>query len=199
MTGLVLACGALARELKAVLGQATGGAAVELRCLPADLHNRPERIAPRVEVMLAGLYGRYDPIFVAYADCGSGGELDRVLARYPGVERLPGAHCYAVMAGEPVIEELLAQEPGTFLLTDFMVRHFERLVIRGLGIDRHPELLPMYFGNYRRVVYLAQQCDPALEQAARAAAARLGLEFETRFTGYGGLQRVALASLGRAA
>ena len=151
---------------------------------------RPERIAPAVDAALAEVQGRYDPVFVAYADCGSGGELDRVLARYPGVQRLPGAHCYDVFAGAARIGQWLEEAPGTFLLTDFLVRHFDRLVIRGLGLDRHPELLPMYFGHYARVLYLAQVDDPELQARARAAASRLGLAFDCRWTGYGGLDAV---------
>ena len=123
---------------------------------------------------------------MAYADCGTGGLLDAVL-REEGVERLPGAHCYQVFAGHATFDELMAEEPATFFLTDFLARHFDRLVVRGLGLDRYPELLPVYFGAYRRVVYLAQTDDPALLHAARAAAARLDLAFELRHTGYGEL------------
>jgi hypothetical protein len=133
-------------------------------------------------------------IFVAYGDCGTGGRLDAVLAE-EGVERLAGAHCYEFLAGHQAFEALSAAEPGTFYLTDFLVRHFDRLVIRGLGLDRHPELLPMYFGNYTRLVYLAQLGGAQRVAAARAAAQRLGLGFEHRNTGYGdlapSLQRVS--------
>ena len=130
--------------------------------------------------------GQHARIFVAYADCGTGGLLDRVIDD-EGVERLPGAHCYEVFAGRTDFARLAEEEPGTFWLTDFLARNFERLVIRGLGIDQHPELKAMYFGNYRRVVYLSQIDDPAVLLLARRAATRLGLVFEHRHTGYGEL------------
>ena len=130
--------------------------------------------------------GHYARIFVAYADCGTGGELDRVLAA-EGVERLPGAHCYEFYATSDAFAALAAAEVGTFYLTDFLVRHFERLVWRGLGLDRHPQLVATYFGNYRRIVYLAQVDDPALTADAARIATRLGLGFERRETGFGDL------------
>ena len=124
---------------------------------------------------------------MAYADCGTGGLLDKVLQEEK-VERLPGAHCYEFFAGSAEFAQMADAEPGTFFLTDFLATHFERLIMHGLGIDRHPELLPIYFGNYRRLVYLAQLESPEKRQAAEAAAQRLGLEFEYRFTAYGGLE-----------
>ena len=123
---------------------------------------------------------------MVYGDCGTGGVLDRVLAE-EGVERIEGPHCYAFYRG---VDAFLAEadaEPGCFYLTDFLARHFERLVIEGLGLDRHPELLPLYFGNYTKLVYLAQTADPERAQQAKAAALRLGLAYEKRVTGYGGL------------
>ncbi|MBI2776484.1 MAG: DUF1638 domain-containing protein [Chloroflexi bacterium] len=155
--------------------------------IPATLHNRPEQIpaAVRARIRRARAAGR-DRIFVAYADCGTGGLLDRVLEE-EGVARLEGAHCYEVYAGRAAFAQLAEAEMGTFYLTDFLARNFDRLVVRGLGLDRHPELLPMYFGNYTRVLYLAQTDDPALTVAARRGARRLGLRFERRFTGYGEL------------
>ncbi|HET9680998.1 MAG TPA: DUF1638 domain-containing protein [Candidatus Limnocylindrales bacterium] len=185
---LVIGCGALAVELVALTRRA-GLPEVELTCLPAALHNRPERIpaAVRARIRRARADG-YDRLFVAYADCGTGGLLDRVLED-EGVARLEGAHCYEVYAGRAAFEALADEEPGTFYLTDFLVRNFERLVWRGLGLDRHPELLPLYFGNYRRLVYLAQIEDPDLDARAEAAAARLGLVFARRFTGLGALER----------
>jgi len=180
---LVIGCGALARELLAITASLPG---VEVSCLPADLHNRPGGIPAAVRERIHGARGRYDRIFVAYADCGTGGLLDRVLSE-EAVERLPGAHCYEVYAGSAAFAHLADEEPGTFYLTDFLVRNFERLVIRGLGLDRHPELLADYFGNYRRVVYLAQTDAPELLAAARHAVARLGLAFEHRPTGFGDL------------
>ncbi|NMG44153.1 DUF1638 domain-containing protein [Aromatoleum toluvorans] len=182
---LIIACGALARELKAVIA-ANGWQHVQLQCLPADLHNRPERIPEAVREKIRAGRARFTRILVGYADCGTGGLLDRVLEE-EGVERLPGAHCYEFYAGTQAFTALADAEPGSFYLTDFLVRHFERLVIRELGIERHPELASMYFGNYRRLVYLAQAEDAQLHEQARQAAARLGLEFHYQFTGYGGL------------
>lgn len=182
---LVLACGAIAREVLAVL-RSNGWQHVEVRCLPAKLHSTPQKIAGAVDAKLRELAGRYESVFVAYADCGTAGELDRVLERH-GVERLPGAHCYGFLAGNDAWEALQEQEPATFYLTDFLARHFEALVVRGLKLDSHPELLPLVFGNYRRLVYLAQTDDAALLERARAAADFLGLAFERRRTGYGEL------------
>jgi hypothetical protein len=178
---LVIACGAIARELVAVL-KAGRFDHIAIKCLPAELHNTPEKIPDSVRNLIEAEKHRHASIFVAYADCGTGGQLDRVLADY-GVERLPGAHCYEFFAGSAQFAQLHEEELGTFYLTDFLVRHFERLVLEGLGIDRHPELLPMYFGNYKRVVYLAQQHSSELETNARAHARRLGLDFEMRKPG----------------
>jgi hypothetical protein len=182
---LVLACGALAREVLAVV-RLNGWQNVTVRCLPAQLHSRPQLIAPAVDAKLKELAGSYERVFVAYADCGTGGELDKVLDLH-GVERLPGAHCYGFLTGNDAWQELHDAEPATFYLTDFLARHFDALVIRGLGLDRHPELLPDYFGNYRRLLYLAQTDDDDLRARARAAAERLGLAYEERRTGYGDL------------
>ena len=182
---LILACGALSHEIVALI-RANGWEGFAVQCLPADLHNRPGEIPEAVRAKIREARSRYDNVFVAYADCGTGGRLDAVLAE-EGVERLPGAHCYEFYAGAAAFRAMAEEEPGTFYLTDFLVRHFDRLIIRGMGIDRHPELLSMLFGNYRRVVYLAQREDPALEEKARAAAERLGLEYEYRYTGYGDL------------
>ena len=181
---LVIGCGALARELVAVTGSLPG---VDVACLSPDLHNRPERIPDQVRdrIREARADG-YEQIFVAYADCGTGGLLDPVLAE-EGVERLAGAHCYEFFAGRATFAAMADDEPATFWLTDFLARNFERLVIRGLGIDRHPELEPMYFANYRRLVYLSQTEDPELLALARAAAGRLGLAFEHRHVGMGEL------------
>ncbi|XKH59058.1 DUF1638 domain-containing protein [Halomonas sediminis] len=182
---LIIACGALGKEIKALI-DANGWRDVRLECLPADLHNRPERIPAAVSDKLAKA-SHEGRILIAYGDCGTGGELDRVLATY-GAERLPGAHCYDVYAGETVMAALSEQEPGTFYLTDFLVRHFNRLVIQELGIERHPELTSLYFGQYRRLVYLSQRRDLALEAQAQRAACRLGLDYEYRHTGYGSLE-----------
>ena len=182
---LLIACGALARETLAAL-EASGLRHVDVTCLSALLHNRPERIPAAVREKIREHRGAYDRILVLYADCGTGGELDRVLAE-EGVERIAGPHCYAFYAGQRVFETLAEAEPGTFYLTDFLTRQFDTLVIEGLGLDRHPELMPAYFGNYRRLVYLAQTEDAELEAGARAAAERLGLAYERRYTGLGEL------------
>jgi hypothetical protein len=183
---LVIGCGALAPELVSLTRRA-GLPEMDLTCLPASLHNRPDRIPEtvRARIRRARTDG-YDRIFVAYADCGTGGLLDLVLEA-EGVDRLAGAHCYEVFAGRAAFVALSEDEPGTFYLTDFLARNFDRLVIRGLGLDRHPELLPVYFGNYRRLVYLAQTDDPGLTAIARRGARRLGLGYERRFTGLGDL------------
>jgi hypothetical protein len=182
---LVLACGAIAREALAVIAM-NGWEHVTVRCLPAKLHATPERIPAAVDAKLTALAGRYERVFVAYADCGTGGALDPVLERH-GVERLPGAHCYGFLAGNATWDAIHEEDPATFYLTDFLARHFEALVVRGLKLDVHPELEPLMFGNYRRLVYLAQTDDPELLSRARAAADRLGLAFEHRRTGYGEL------------
>ena len=193
---LVIGCGALARELVAVIDQA-GLTNVDLTCLPATLHNRPGGIPAAVRAKIRAARPRYGRIFIAYADCGTGGLLDTMLAD-EGIERLPGAHCYEVYAGSAAFAAMSAEEPGTFYLTDFLARNFDRLVIRGLGLDRHPELLSTYFGNYRRLVYLAQAEDPMLVRAARRAARRLGLTFEVRHTGYGDLATSIVTAAGAA-
>jgi Protein of unknown function (DUF1638) len=180
---LVVGCGALAREL---VDLTRGLPNVDITCLPATLHNRPGGIPAAVRDRIRNRRAGYDRVFVAYADCGTGGLLDRVIED-EGVERLPGAHCYEFYAGRPDFARLTDEEPATFFLTDFLARNFERLVWRGLGLDRHPELLPDYFRNYRRLVYLSQRDDPELVATARRAAARLGLAFQHRVTGYGEL------------
>lgn len=182
---LVLACGAIAREVLAVI-RLNGWQNVTVRCLPAKLHSRPERIAPAVDAKLTELGDSYERVFVAYADCGTGGDLDSVLERH-GVERLPGDHCYGFLTGNAAWSEIHDADPATFYLTDFLARHFDAIVVRGLGLDRHPELLGQYFGNYRRLLYLAQTDDADLRARAQRAAERLGLEYEERRTGYGDL------------
>lgn len=183
--GLV-ACGALARELRALTEQ-RGLAHVELRFLPAGLHNTPERIPAAVDAALTELGKRCGRLFVGYADCGTAGALDKVLERH-GAGRLPGAHCYAFYAGLERFDALQATEPGTFYLTDYLARQFDTLVFAPLGLDRHPELREAYFGNYRRLVHLAQVPSTELDAKARDAASRLGLEYERIETGYGALE-----------
>ena len=183
---LILACGAIAREVLAVI-RLNGWTHVDLRCLPAKLHNTPKQIAAAVDAKLTELAGRYDRVFVAYADCGTAGALDVVLNKHD-VERLPGAHCYGFLAGNDAWDAMQEDEPATFYLTDFLARHFESLVVRGLKLDVHPELVPMMFGNYKRLVYLAQTDNAALRERAEKAATFLGLAFIERRTGYGELQ-----------
>lgn len=185
---LVLACGALAREL-VELQRRNGWTQVRFQCLPAELHNTPKLIPARVREALLRYREEYEKIFVAYADCGTGGALDEVLREFR-VERLPGAHCYEVFAGAAAFAQLTREEPGTFYLTDFLARHFRRLVIEGLGLDRNPELRDEYFRNYRRLVFLDQGGDAALAGQARAHARFLGLEFEHRFTGLAPVEKV---------
>jgi hypothetical protein len=165
--------------------------------LPPILHNRPERIASAVERELDRLTGRYDRLAVAYADCGTYGALDEVLARH-GVERLRGDHCYDVFARDEVTEALAA-EPGTYFLTDFLARTFDRSVVRPLGLDRHPDLRDAYFKNYARVVWLAQRPTPALQNAAERAAATLDLPLEIRHVGESDLERQLEALVGSTA
>ena len=191
---LIIACGALANEITA-LKRANQWTDVEVQCLPPELHNRPEKIVPAIREQLRDQRAQFESVFVAYADCGTGGLLD-VLLREEGLERLPGAHCYEFFAGSAVFNQLQDAEPGTFYLTDFLLRHYDRLVTRGLGLDRHPELAQEYFRNYRKLVYLAQNPAADAEQQARDIAGRMGLEFEYRLTGYGELG-TALTALAR--
>ena len=181
---LVIACGALAREILSLREGPLG--AFDVTCLPASLHNRPQRIPEALRAKIRANRAAYDEILCLYGDCGTGGELDRVLAE-EGVKRIDGPHCYAFYAGLEAFDAMAEEELGTFYLTDFLARHFETLVIAGLGLDRFPHLMGDYFGHYRRLVYLAQTDDPALTLQAEAAAKRLGLAFERRFTGLGGL------------
>jgi hypothetical protein len=182
---LVLACGALAREVLAIV-RANGWEHVDVRHLPAALHATPRRIPPALEEALREAVGRYERVFVAYADCGTVGAIDDVCERY-GATRLEGAHCFAVYAGIPEWDALQEEEPGTFYLTDFFVRNFESFVGRPLGLDRHPELICDILRNYRRVVYLAQDDDAELRERAKECADSLGLAFESRQTGFGRL------------
>jgi hypothetical protein len=192
---LVIACGAISREIVA-LKRLNGWSQMDVQCLPPELHNRPERIPDAVRAAIASARERHSRIFVAYADCGTGGRLDAVL-RQEGIERLPGAHCYEFFATARVFAELAEAEPGTFYLTDFLVRHFGRLVVDGLGLARHPELAAEYFRHYRRVAYLAQRRDARMSAAARAIAGRLELEYLEVLTGYGDLA-TSLAAVVRA-
>jgi hypothetical protein len=185
---LIIACGALAREMLAV--RAANGwddDRLAVTCLPAIWHNRPDKIPDGVRSKIR--WGRnkgYERIFVLYGDCGTGGLLDEVL-REEKVERIDGPHCYDFFAGRVEFDQMMEEELGTFFLTDYIARHFDRIIWQGMALDRHPELRDAYFGHYRRVVYLAQIDDPVLTAKAEEAAKRLGLSFERRFTGYGEL------------
>jgi hypothetical protein len=183
---LIIACGALAKELVTLI-RLNRWTRLAVTCLPASLHNRPERITEAVRAKIRANRGRYRRLLCLYGDCGTGGLLDAMLAE-EGVERIAGAHCYAFYAGLGEFEAMMEEEIGTFFLTDYLTRFFDRLVMEGLGLDRHPELLADYFGHYRRVVWLAQAPDADLEARAKAAAAKLGLPLETRMTGLFGLQ-----------
>jgi hypothetical protein len=185
---LLLACGALAHEILA-LTRANGWEHLDLQCLPAILHNSPDRIPAAVEAAIAA-HPNYDRVFVVYADCGTGGLLKALCDRL-GVEMVEGPHCYSFFEGNKAFAA--REEMTAFYLTDFLVRQFDAFVWKPLGLDRHPELRDMYFGNYETLVYEAQTDDPALTARAEDCARRLGLKFVRRFTGYGDLA-AALAS-----
>lgn len=189
---LALACGALAREILA-LKAANRWDGLDLHCLPADLHLHPHRIPDAVEAAVRARRADYDRVFVVYADCGTGGLLAARCAEL-GVEMVPGPHCYAFFAGNATFAEWTETEITAFYLTDFLVRQFDAFVWRAMGFDRHPELIKMMFGNYEKLVYLAQTDDPALDAAAQDAARRLGLSYTRRFTGYGDLAPVLAAA-----
>lgn len=182
---LLLACGALAREILA-LRAANGWTHLDLHCLPANLHLWPDRIPDAVEQAVARFRPRYASIFVVYADCGTGGLLQARCEKL-GVEMVEGPHCYSFFEGNAAFAAHSESEITAFYLTDFLVRQFDAFVWKPMGFDRHPELIPMMFGNYEKLVYQAQTNDPALDARARQAAERLGLAYERRFTGYGDL------------
>ncbi|TCP42856.1 DUF1638 domain-containing protein [Rhodovulum marinum] len=184
---LVIGCGALAHEILA-LKRANGWHHLDLACLPAIWHNHPERIAPGIREAVTRHRAAYDKILVAYADCGTGGDLARTCAEL-GVEMIEGPHCYAFFDGLDAFAARAGDEITAFYLTDFLARQFDAFVWRPLGLDRHPELTETYFGNYDRLVFLAQTDDPALDARARDCARRLGLAYERRATGYGDLAR----------
>ncbi len=190
---LLIACGALGAEATAVLKQG-GLDHVKLTCLPAKLHNTPQFIPDLLREKIRENKAIFSEILVLYGDCGTGGGIDRVLEE-EGASRIQGAHCYEFYTGSQDFEKLAEEEPGTFYLTDFLARHFEKLVWQGLGLDKHPELLSLYFGNYTRLVYLAQLPSEELKIKAQEAAQRLGLNFEYRETGLAGLQEFLPKSL----
>lgn len=180
---LILACGALAREILTLI-RLNGWDQADLQCLPAILHNTPDRITQAVEDAIAKHSEHYEKIFAAYADCGTGGLLQAACAKL-GIDMIAGPHCYSFFAGNAGFGDF--DEPTSFYLTDFLARQFDAFVWRPLGLDRHPDLRDIYFGNYEKLVYLAQTDDPGLTKTAQHCAARLGLSFERRFTGYGDL------------
>jgi hypothetical protein len=182
---LLLACGALAHEILA-LKRANGWAHLDLQCLPAKLHLWPDKIVTAVEEAVLARRIEYDTIFVVYADCGTGGQLLEKCKEL-GVEMVEGPHCYSFFEGNAAFADHAETEFSAFYLTDFLVRQFDAFVWKPIGLDRHPELRDMYFGNYTKLVYQAQVNDPALDQKASDCATRLGLEYERRFTGYGDL------------
>ena len=183
---LVIACGALVREITD-LKERYGWDHLHLKCIDAKLHMRPALIPDRLRDLIRKYKNEYDEIFVAYADCGTRGEIDRVIED-EGIQRLPGAHCYQFFAGSERFAVMSEAEPGTFYLTDFLAQHFDQFVTKPLKFAEHPELREMYFGNYKRLFYVSQKKDEALLAAARAAAASLELEFEHVHVGYGELE-----------
>ena len=183
---LLLACGALAREIVDLI-ERNRWHAFDLQCLPAKWHNTPEKIVPALREKIREAKGRYKSIFVLYGDCGTGGMLDSLLAE-EGVERIDGPHCYSFFSGNAGFARHADDDVTSFFLTDYLAKYFDKLIWAGLGLDRHPELLPMYFGNYRKIVYLAQTRNEEFAKKAIAAAKKLGLDYEYRFTGYGELE-----------
>jgi len=179
----LIACGALARELLAIIKQLPAGS-VELTCLPAAWHNHPEKIVPGLKTKVNAARKNGQTPVVVYGDCGTGGQLDAYLDA-EGISRIEGPHCYQSFMGAAEFDAAMAQELGTFFLTDYMVRHFERIVMKGMGLRAHPHLRDMYFAHYRRVLYIAQTDDAALRDKARQAAAELQLDFEYCYTGFG--------------
>lgn len=188
----IIACGAIVREMIAVARRQAWD--FELTAVPAQLHNRPHKIAPAVEKLLDTWAARFDLILIGYADCGTGGELDALVARYDHVVRIPGPHCYEFYGGA-AFEHHNNEHLGTFYLTDFLARHFDGLVWKGLGLDRHPELRDLYFANYTHVLYLQQ--NDASDQSARAQAAaqKLGLEYAQVDTGLDVLEARLVAAV----
>lgn len=184
-------CGALAHEVLAIIDRY--GWDVDLVGVPAIDHMYPERIAPDVDKRFQQLREKYERIFVVFGDCGSRGALDLLLERY-GLERIDGPHCYEMYAGQG-FHNLMEEEPGTFFLTDFLVRSFRGAILKGLGLDRYPELRDEYFRNYKRLVYLVQKEDPELVEKANCIALHLGLHLEIRYTGYGLLERRLVAKM----
>jgi hypothetical protein len=182
----VIACGMLAREILAVK-ERLGLHHLDLKCLPAELHYHPQKIPAAMDAAIAEARAEgFRRIFVGYADCGTGGMLDRVLEKH-GVERMAGPHCFAFYQGNELFERIGEDDMTSFYMTDFLCRQFDAFFMKPLGLDRHPELAKDFFGNYEKLIYLAQTDDPALDRVAQDAAKMLGLAYERRFTGYGDL------------
>jgi len=189
----VIACGMIAREILAINEQ-LGLDHIDLKCLPADYHHHPEKIAPAMDIAIQEAREEgFEHIFAGYADCGTGGELDKVCAKH-SIERIEGPHCFSFYLGNDQFAKQGDDHMTTFFITDFLARHFDTFMKRPLGLDRHPELRDMYFSNYKKALYLAQTNDPELDKNAEQAAKFLGLEYERRYTGYGDLTP-ALAKL----
>jgi len=184
---LVIACGALAKEITTLI-DINQWSHLRVQCVPAKIHNTPEQIPDAVRSLIHKARDKYAHIYIAFADCGTGGLLDTVISEEK-VERLPGAHCYEFFAGSEAFREMSEDALGTFYLTDFLARHFDRIIIEELGIAKHPELRDMYFGNYTKLIYLAQTDNPELIQMAQDAASKLNLEYEYRRTDYGDLEK----------
>lgn len=183
---LLIACGALAREIVDLIDR-NAWTGFDIQCLPAKWHNTPHLIVPGVREKIRKGRGHYEKIYVLYGDCGTGGQLDALLEE-EGVDRIDGPHCYAFFMGNPVFNQTADADFTSFYLTDYLARHFDKLIWEGLGLAAHPELLKDYFGNYTKVIYLAQTDDAGIRAKAEDAARRLGLAYEYRYTGYGELE-----------
>ncbi len=189
----VIGCGMIAREILAVCEQ-LGLDHIDLKCLPAMWHHYPDKIAPGVDSAIESAKSDgFEHIFVAYADCGTGGHLDAVCEKH-GVERIAGPHCFSFYMGNETFTEETDDHITCFFMTDFLARHFETFLVKPLGLDRHPELLEMYFGNYTKMIYIAQTDDETLNSNAECAAEFLGLDYERRATGYGDLTQALIAN-----
>ena len=195
---LVLGCGALVYDMVALIKKnEVLNQVIDLQCLPAKLHNTPQLIAGEVDKYLSLHAHKYADIFVAYGDCGTAGALDAVLEKY-GAERIAGAHCYEFFAGSEVFEKITDEELGSFFLTDYLVKHFDRLVVEGLGLDRYPELFDAYFKHYKDMVYIAQTHDPELQALAQKHAESFGMNYKYRYTGVAGLMPLTQGLVGGA-
>ncbi len=191
---LIIACGALAHELVRIKAL-NNWDHMDIQCLPAELHNHPQKIPGEVQAKIVENRNDYQQMFVAYSDCGTGGLLDSMLEK-EGIQRLPGAHCYEMFSGAKVFNQLHEAELGTFYLTDFLANHFDRLVIKGLGLDRFPVLKQQFFGNYKKLIYLAQLDDKDIDKKAREAADYLDLEYQRIFTGDDHFQSALAVKIG---